>query len=140
MADPLSIATGVLTLAGFALSSSVQLYNIINGLQSQNRKTRALQSELGALKTVLESLFETINSSEPDVDFSALRTPLEQCGEACKNYSELIAKFTKHTKSTRSSVRDWFKQQYLWGDVTDFKEMIAAYKATITIAIVNVNL
>lgn len=32
------------------------------------------------------------------------------------------------------------KQKYLQGDVTDFKDMLAGYKATINIAVANVNI
>ena len=138
--DPLSVTCAVITVGGFTLTSVVQLNKIVHDLQNQNRKTRALQNELAALGLVLESLLDTIRTSEPDAAFGTLEDPLKQCGEVCKSYSQLLAKLTQPTTATRPSIRVWFNQQRYWGDVTEFREMISAYKATISIAIVNINL
>lgn len=138
--DPVSITCAVITVGGFALTSTVQLNKIVHGLQNQNRKTRALQNELTALELILESLLDTINESKPDAAFGTLQDLLKQCGEVCKSYSQLLTKLTKPVTSTRPSIRVWYNQQRYWGDVTEFKEMISAYKATISIAIVNINM
>ncbi|KAJ6781862.1 hypothetical protein PWT90_06519 [Aphanocladium album] len=139
--DPVSITCAVITVGGFALTSAVQLRKLVHGLQDQNRRTRALQNELTALGLVLESLIDTISASEPDAAFGTLKDPLQQCGEACNSYNRLLAdKLTKHTTSARPSIRVWFNQQRYWGDVTEFREMISAYKATISIAIANINI
>lgn len=139
MADPLSIACGVASLVSFALTSSLALSTTIRSFKGQNKQTRALLAELGDLVAVLESLADTIGSS-PDIDFGALRSPLDRCGKACDDYGRLIARFTKHSTESHASIRDWVKQKYLQGDVSDFKDMIAAYKGTINIGIANVNM
>ena len=139
MADPLSIGCSVIALVTFALSTSVQLSNTLRDIQGHTKKTRALLTELSALADVLESVLQTINNS-PNVDFDPLRPPLQQCGEACTKYGQLINEFRKYSTPTHSSLRDWLKQRYHWGDVAEFREMIAAYKATISIAIANVNM
>lgn len=138
--DPLSITCAVITVGGFTLTSIVQLNKIVHDLQNQNRKTRALQNELAALGLVLESLIDTIRASEPDAAFGTLEDPLEQCGEVCKSYSQLLTKLTQPTTATRPSIRVWFNQQRYWGDVTEFREMISAYKATISIAAANIHM
>lgn len=138
--DPVSITCAVITVGGFTLTSVVQLNKIVHDLQDQNRKTRALQNELTALELVLESLLDTIREGEPDAAFGTLEDILKQCGEVCQSYSQLLTKLTKPTTSTRPSIRVWFNQQRYWGDVTEFKEMISAYKATISIASVNINM
>lgn len=139
MADPLSIATGVVGLITFALSSSVKLYTTVREFQSQSKTARGLKNELSELTAVLQSLLETTTAS-PGVSFDALRLPLERCGKACIEYGELIARFTSHSTQSRSSVRDWLAQKYLQGDVDDFKCMIAGYKSTINIALANANM
>ncbi|GJC89249.1 hypothetical protein ColLi_12087 [Colletotrichum liriopes] len=140
MADPLSIATSVLAVGAFALNSSVALHGIIRGLQSQNKDARALKAEVGDLTGVLSSLLETI-ANNPSLDFKPLERPLQRCGNACEEYSKIIAQCTKHSNDTsRSSVRDWITQKYLQGDINDFRAMLAAHKSTINIALANANL
>lgn len=139
MADGLSVASGVISLVAFALKSSTILYTTIRDFQSQDKNARALKTELADLRGVLQSLAETVNNSD-DVNFNTLKLPLLRCGKTCKEYGDLIARCTKHSNSSRPSLRDWFSQQYLKGDITDFREMLAGYKSTITIALANANL
>lgn len=139
MADPLSITCGVIALVSFALSSSVTLSATIRSFKAHNRHTRALLDELQDLANVLEALLTTMETN-PDVDFDALKSPLDRCGVACKEYGELIARCQKHSTETHASMRDWIRQKYMQGDVTDFRDMLAGYKSTINIAIANVNM
>lgn len=139
MADPLSIASGIVALVTFALTSSVNLYTTIRSFQSQDKKARALKTELGDITTVLESLLETVNNN-PDINFEPLKAPLHRCGNACNEYGELICRFTRHSTASRSSVRDWVTQKYLQGDINDFKDMLAGYKSTINIALASANM
>lgn len=141
MADPLSISSGVLALVTFAFHSSVTLYQTIRSFQSQDKTARALKNELGDLSSVLEALLET-TSSNPDIDFTILKSPVLRCGKACEEYGELIARCTKHSKhsKTRPSFRDWATQKYLQGDIDEFKDMLAGYKSTINIALAHANM
>lgn len=140
MADPLSIAGTVFGLATASLSASVKLYTTIRELQNHNKQVRALKTEIGDLTTILESLVETI-TKQPELNFSSLELPLQRCATACDDYGKLIARCSKHsTEGSRSSVRDWITQKYLQGDIDDFKDMLASYKSTIHIALVNANL
>ncbi|EGY23412.1 uncharacterized protein VDAG_04850 [Verticillium dahliae VdLs.17] len=139
MADGLSIASGVVALITFAFQSSTALYTTVRSFQSQDKTARALKTELTDLTAVLESLLETV-SANPDINFEALKLPLYRCGKTCEEYGDLIARCTKHSSTPRPSFRDWIGQQYLKGDISDFKEMLAGYKSTINIALANVNL
>ncbi len=56
MADPLSIASGVLTLTVFAFQSSRALYQTVASLQNNQRTVRQLKEELEALSGALEAL------------------------------------------------------------------------------------
>ncbi|KAM0267120.1 hypothetical protein ACHAQH_010121, partial [Verticillium albo-atrum] len=139
MADGLSIASGVVALVTFAFQSSTALYTTVRSFQSQDKTARALKTELTDLTNVLESLLETV-SANPDINFDSLKLPLYRCGKTCEEYGDLIARCTKHSGTPRPSFRDWIGQQYLKGDISDFKEMLAGYKSTINIALANVNL
>lgn len=139
MADPLSITCGILALITVALSSTVKLTQTIRSFQAHDKRTLALKRELVDLATVLESFHEVVSAS-PDVNFDSLKTPLDRCGRACEEYGQLIARFTKHSTEQRPSIRDWVTQKYLWGDMADFKDMLASYKSIISIAIANANM
>lgn len=139
MADGLSVASSVIALVAFAFKSSTVLYTTIRDFQSQDKNARALKTELTDLRGVLESLAETVDNNR-DINFDTLKLPLLRCGKTCEEYGDLIARCTKHSSPSRPSLRDWLSQQYLKGDITDFREMLAGYKSTINIALANANL
>ena len=128
MADPSSIATG-------ALKASTTLYQLIQSFRSQNKDARALKEEVNKHNRALEALLEIITIN-PTLDFKALELPLKRCGHACEEYRKFVEKCTQlHNDRTPSGVCDWITQQYLQGDIKDFKRMIAAYNATINVAL-----
>lgn len=138
--DPLSITAGILAVGGFALKSSMALHQTIREFKTQNKDARALKAELGDLTGVLGSLLETV-ANNPTIDFRSLELPLQRCGHACEDYGKIIERCIKHSgDGQRPSVRDWLTQKYLQGDINDFKEMLAAHKSTINIALANANM
>ncbi|KAG5805475.1 hypothetical protein H9Q74_008458 [Fusarium xylarioides] len=139
MADSLSIASSVAALAVFALKSSTVLYTTIRDFQSQDKSARVLKNELADLRGVLQSLAETVDNNG-DSNFDVLKLPLLRCGKTCEEYGELITRCTKHPGLSRPSLPDWISQQYLKGDINDFREMVAGYKSTINVALVNANM
>ncbi|KAL5867579.1 hypothetical protein ACKVWM_011593 [Pyricularia oryzae] len=139
MTDPLSTASGVVALVTFALQSSVTLHRTIRSLRSQEKDARALKDELADLTSVLETLLETIEG-HPNIEFGSLALPLQRCGKTCQEYGELIAKCTRHSTTSRASLRDWITQRYLQGDINDFRNMLSGYKSTINIALANANI
>ena len=82
MAEPVGLASGLLTLATFAFKCSISLYETAKSFQSHQQRVRDLVEELSALGAVLSSLTETANALS-DIDFSALKVPLLRCGNAC---------------------------------------------------------
>ncbi|KAF5551570.1 hypothetical protein FMEXI_3262 [Fusarium mexicanum] len=139
MADGLSVASGVLALVTFAFQSSTVLFKTVRSFKTQDTNARALKNELSDLTAVLQSLLETA-TNYPDINFDALELPLLRCGKTCEEYGKLITRCTKHSNGTRPSFRDWIGQQYLKGDITDFREMLAGYKSTINIALASANI
>ena len=133
MVDPISVASGVLTLVVFAFNSGNSLYQAVESFKSSQRKIRELKEELGALNGVLESLREAVATT--DADFTALQLPLFRCGTACRDFEAVIAKCTAHSDRPKTSFRDWAKLMYMGDDITGFKNMLAGYKSTISIAL-----
>jgi hypothetical protein len=133
MAEPIGIASGLLTLVVFAFNSGKSLYQVVESFKSNQRAIRDLKQELEALDGVLESLREATTAT--DADFTALRLPLLRCGNACKDFEAVIIKCTAHSDRPRTSFMDWARLKYMGDDITAFKNMLAGYKATISIAL-----
>lgn len=85
MADPISLASGVLTLVIFAHKSCLTLYTAIQGFKTHPKQVRDLIEELEALIGVLELLSHTMRL-RTDMDLPALDLPLRQCGNACDEF------------------------------------------------------
>jgi Fungal N-terminal domain of STAND proteins len=139
MAEPISLASGLLALATFAFQSSITLYNTIQSYQSHPKRVRDLIEELEALSGVLAPLAETV-SATTDVDLSALDLPLLRCGNSCKEFEQEIKKCSTRSGGSRTSFRDWAKLRYMGEDIDGFRRLLAGYKLTISIALTDANL
>jgi len=139
MADPISLASGLVALVTFALKSSSLLYDTVQSYRSHPKNVRDLKDELEALAGVLQALSETVEQNK-DTDFTALKLPLLRCGNACKEFDEVIAKCSSHSGGSRTSFRDWAKLKYMGDGIDEFRRMLAGYKSTINIALADANL
>ncbi|KAF2622113.1 hypothetical protein BU25DRAFT_326195, partial [Macroventuria anomochaeta] len=139
MADPISLASGVLTLVIFAHKSCLTLYTTIQSFKTHPKRVRDLIEELEALISVLESLSDTMRL-HTDVDLPALDLPLRRCGSACEEFLQELQKCCSRSGGDRQSFRDWAKLRYMGDNIDDFKDSLAAYKSTINIALTDVQL
>ncbi|KAH7357319.1 hypothetical protein BKA66DRAFT_428130 [Pyrenochaeta sp. MPI-SDFR-AT-0127] len=138
MAEPISLASGLLTLVVFGFKSSTSLYQTIKGYNCHQRIVRELREELEDLSGALTSLNQAATGAEDD--FTALKLPLLRCGNACKDFEAIIVKCSEHSRKSRTSFRDWARLKYMGDDITGFKNMLAGYKSTITIALCDAGL
>jgi len=104
MAEPVSIASGILALTVFAFESSVSVYQIGENFQGNEMIARDLQKELEALDGVLQSLQET--AAHDVAGFLGLNVLLFSSDKACKEFIALIIKCTSHSGGERTSVQD----------------------------------
>ncbi|KAH8657386.1 hypothetical protein BGZ60DRAFT_531552 [Tricladium varicosporioides] len=139
MAEAIGLASGLLTLAGFAFQASMTLYKTIQSFQFHPKQLRDLEEELDSLSAVLGSLTETVNATS-DVDLSPLELPLLRCGNACKEFEQEIMKCSSHSSGNRTSFRDWAKLRYMGDNIDGFRQLLAGYKSTINIALMDANL
>src|SRR4051812_30818169 len=91
MAEPISLASGLLTLLTFSCNSSLALYKTIQSFQNHPKRVRDLTEELDALIVVLQSLTDTLGSTT-NVELSSLELPLLRCGKACGEFEEELLK------------------------------------------------
>ncbi|KAM0321337.1 hypothetical protein ACHAQA_010166 [Verticillium albo-atrum] len=138
MADPLSIASGVIGVLVATAQSTKALYQTVQSFRDQPRAVRQLQDELKSLDGVLDSLHDAIE--EDATFFVALGLPLRQCCEVCTEFQALVVNCTTHSDGARPSVRDWVRLRYMDTDIRGFTEMLAGYKATMAVALADANL
>lgn len=122
--EPISLASGLLTLATFALQSSVTLYDTIKCFQSHLKRVCDLQEELEALSEVLGPLTDTVNA-DTDSDLGALKLPLLRCGNACKEFERELLKCSSRSSDRRTSFRDWAWLRYIGDDIDGFRRLVA---------------
>lgn len=139
MAEPISLASGLLTLSAFAFKSSVTLYETIQSFRNHPKNVRDLNNELVALNGFLDSLTETVNVAT-DVDLSALSVPLLRCGNACKEFEQQLLKCSSRSGGNGMSLRGWAQLRYMGDGIDNFRNMLAGYKSTIAIALNDANL
>ena len=139
MAEPVGIASGVLTLATFAFQSSITLYQTVRSFRHHPNVVRDLMQELEALSGVLASLTETVTIT-PDRTLAALDIPLRRCGDSCREFEEEILKCSSRSSEAKTSFRDWAKLRYMGEDIDGFRRLLAGYKSTINIALADANL
>lgn len=139
MAEPISLASGLITLASFAFQSSVQLYDTIKSFDTHLRRVCDLIEELEALSEVLGPLTDIVNS-DTDADLLALKLPLLRCGSACRDFEKELLKCLSRSTNKRASFRDWARLRYMGDDIDGFRRLVAGYKLTINVALTDANL
>jgi hypothetical protein len=138
MAEAIGVASGVLTLAAFAWESSRVLCQTVESFQTSKRDIRELKQELKALEPILESLNKV--ASNTDSTYATLKVPLYGCGTACREFAELIEKCAPRADLERRSFRDWARLRWRGDNIEEFKKVLSSYKATINIAIGDINM
>jgi hypothetical protein len=139
MAEIIGAASGCMTLVGFALKSSITLYEAIQSFKSHSQRVRDLADEVLALHQVLQALAGTAANLK-DLDFSSLELPLLRCSDACKDFGQLLEKVSPRASRNRTSFRDWAKLKYMGEDIDYFRRLLASYKMTINVALTDVTL
>ncbi|KAE8312440.1 hypothetical protein BDV41DRAFT_300693 [Aspergillus transmontanensis] len=134
MTEPLSAASDLNTLAGFAFQASKSLYHTIESFKSVKRSIREFRSDLESLTNVLEHLQGVAVQNE--AEFAALKLPLLRCGKVCNEFEASLNKCVTHSDGEKRSFRDWAQFQYRGESIADLRTTLAGYKAIIHIALV----
>ena len=111
---------------------------MLNEYRNQSRNVCDLKQELEALVGVLQTLHEIANQG--DDDLTSLNFLLLQCGEACQEFTTLVEQYTSRSGKDKNSFRNWMMVRYHEMDISSFRDLIAAYKSTITIVLANLNM
>jgi len=141
--DPFSITVGALGITEFALSSIGQLHSLINSLTEAKEVVQgialnleAIQRPLAALERLHISDQATHDKAKEDLKKTGVIDAVNKCGEACADFSKNLKQWTKHSSSTKLSLRDrlsvgvWNKER-----IRTFRTQVQTCQATVQFAI-----
>ncbi|KAE8373862.1 hypothetical protein BDV26DRAFT_296532 [Aspergillus bertholletiae] len=142
MADPVSLATGILALVTFAYGAAQSLLNTFESFQNLPKDVSYLKGDLKSLQGLFNELYSVLSvlGTESDPDIAGLKHPLLGCGEACKDLEILVRKCTKHSTEKKHSVRDWAMLRFRADQIRAVQDTLSIYKATINLSLGSANL
>jgi hypothetical protein len=141
--DPFTITVGALGITEFALSSIDTLHNRINSLaeakevlQDITSNLQAVQRPLAALNDLKISDSATYATAKEDLEKTGVAEAVNKCGQACSEFAEKLKQWTKHSSSTKLSLRDrllvgiWNKEK-----IRTFRTQVQSCQAVVQFAI-----
>jgi len=146
--DPLSITVGALGITEFALSSIDKLRNFINDLAEAKEVVLDIASTLEAIQRPLAALQELKISdsaaytvAKEDLKKTGVADAVNKCGQACADINKKLEQWTRHSSSTKLSLRDrlsvgvWNKEK-----IQTFRTQIQSCQATVQFAVTSTQL
>ena len=113
--DPFSITVGAIGITDIALRSILELRNLIDNLSEAQDVVADVNSSLVNIETPLAALQELKISDEAtsvalkeDLKKAGVAEAVNSCGDACKKFNENLTKWTKHSSTTKLSLKDRF--------------------------------
>ncbi|KAH6959757.1 hypothetical protein BKA56DRAFT_637581 [Ilyonectria sp. MPI-CAGE-AT-0026] len=130
MADPLSITASVLAVVTAAIQSTRSLAEAVDRFKGRDKTLGRLQHELEDLGSVLNTLRDLIDL-ETSV-MTLLEGPVTRCSQLCSDFENSMKEFGGKSKV---GFRDWTKMEFMRGNINDFMDTLAGYKATISVGL-----
>jgi hypothetical protein len=113
--EPFGVAAGAIGISGVATASFVQLRNIIDGLSEAQDVLTGITSSLENIQRPLDALRQLDISDEStsitikeDLKMTGIAEAVNACGNACDEFNKNLVKWTKHSSSQKTSLRDRF--------------------------------
>lgn len=139
MADPLSVIASLLAVATAGVQSTRSLKEAAKRYKTRDATLRRLLDEIEDTENILGALEQLLGAatSEPALATDAsmaklLRGPIARCSQVCSEFEEAMAQFSRKSKT---GFTDWAKMEFMRGDVNQFIETVAGYKATISVGL-----
>ncbi|KAH6973961.1 hypothetical protein EDB80DRAFT_513192, partial [Ilyonectria destructans] len=106
------------------------LKDAVNRFKDRDKTFTRLQHELEDLANILNALKEAIDNGVSMM--ALLQGPVSRCNQVCCEFENTMREF-----SGKSSLgfRDWTKMEFMRGNVNDFMDILAGYKATISVGL-----
>ena len=139
MADPLSIIGLLLPIAIAGVKSTRSLQAAAKRYENRDAILRRILDEVGDTEKVLSALEQLLQAMASNSSFKSdismadlLRDPIERCSKLCGEFQVAMERFSKKSKT---DLIDWTKMEFKRGDINEFMDTVARYKATITIGL-----
>lgn len=146
--DPFSITAGAIGITGSAVTSIVQLHNLIDSLSEAQDVVTDIASSLTNIERPLAALKQLSSSGEAtsiavkdDLKKTGVAEAVNRCGDACDEFSKNLTKWTKHSSTTKLSLRDrlsvgvWNKENF-----RTFRMQLLSCQATAEFAVTSTQL
>ncbi|OAA40900.1 hypothetical protein ISF_09789 [Cordyceps fumosorosea ARSEF 2679] len=137
--DPLSIIASVLAIVTAGLQSTRSLKAAIQRYKTRDMTLLRLLAEVKDIESILQSLAQLLDATnqQPAVAAETSMTellcgPIERCTQLCSDFESAMRRFSG--KST-SSFTDWARMEFMRGDINQFMDTLAGYKATISVGL-----
>lgn len=134
MAELVDVTSAAIVIIGATAKSSKILYDLLKSLKIHQSVVDQMVRELEDLGKVLASLNDHVGID--DATLQPLKRPLLQCLEACRDFKEFIEKNNRHS----TNLQNWASLRWRSSSITDFTNILANYKSTLTIALEDANL
>ena len=128
--DPLSISASTLTIIAATITSVKALHETVKRYKGRDKTLGRLQDGLLDLITILSSLEAAVNGDNPVL--MLLKGPVDRCAKVCREFENAMKIFNGKSKT---GLKDWTKMEFMRGDINEFIDTLADYKATITIGL-----
>lgn len=128
MTDPLSIASGAITVLATAFNASKKLYELSQSIQGHPKEVRDMREEFKGLVTILDRLQGKPNNSLTSKD-AMLKAPLEGCLDCCKELNKSLEGLGS------PGVSDWLKLQFKNKAIREVKTRLASYKEHLSLVL-----
>ncbi|KAH7398315.1 hypothetical protein BKA66DRAFT_605413 [Pyrenochaeta sp. MPI-SDFR-AT-0127] len=145
---PFSITAGAIGITGVTIASVVQLHSLIDSLTEAKNVVADIASSLANIERPLAALEQLSISDEAtstalkeDLKKAGVAEVVNKCGEACEEFSRNLKKWTKHSSTSKLSLRDrlsvgvWNKEK-----IRTFRTQLQSCEATVHFAVTSTQL
>lgn len=146
--DPFSITAGAIGITGFATTSIAQLHSLVDNLSEAQDLVTDVASSLANIERPLAALEQLSISDEStsvaakeDLRKAGVAEAVNECGNACNEFSKNLTKWTKHSSTAKLSLRDrlsvgvWNREK-----IRTLKMQVQSCEATVQFAVTSTQL
>lgn len=135
----MSVLASLLAVATTGIQSTRSLKAAAKRYKTRDATLLRLLDEVGDVENILRALEQLLKTSTPhpatNTDNSMvvlLRGPIKRCSKICSEFEGAMEQFSKKSKT---DFVDWTKMEFMRGDINQFMDTVAGYKATISVGL-----
>lgn len=139
MADPLSVLASLLAVATAGVQSIRSLKAAAKRYKTRDGTLRRLVDEVGDVESILYALEQLLkaSASHPAIDADnsiamLLHDSVERCSKVCSDFEKAMGQSSRKSKT---GFVDLTNMEFMRGDVNQFIDIVAGYKATISVGL-----